>query len=290
MCKTLEDAYRRDLSDAQSRLEQFWRDRTTILDECAADKSDSAVFAKCVTSGWADSVVCYDGLGGVCYPAAPASPSDQSSPSAIDWEEARLLENEENNPGAAAKAYAAIARETKDVNLFARALQGEARCLVQSGDLDAAVKLIISTLSNEKYNQAVDLQGRLIVPNAQLMALKLMGDREHSVCNQLADLLQKRLNDYANPAMSGAQRLFLMQEFKNLSPDRAKLPLLPAEELAARFIEVKAPPPRQESVFLPSPLPGIWQLASSDGRLLALWQTETIVAQSLGDCPARTAR
>ncbi len=83
MCKTLEDAYRRDLSDAQSRLEQFWRDRTTILDECAADKSDSAVFAKCVTSGWADSVVCYDGLGGVCYPAAPASPSDQSSPSAI---------------------------------------------------------------------------------------------------------------------------------------------------------------------------------------------------------------
>jgi len=30
----------------------------------------------------------------------------------------------------------------------------------------------------------------------------------------------------------------------------------------------------------PSQLPGVWQLASSNGRLLALWRTETIVAQS----------
>jgi signal transduction histidine kinase len=306
MRKTLEDAYRRDLSDVQSRLDRFWRDRAASLDQCAAGKIGSAVFAKCVTSGWADSVVCYDGRGGVSYPAAPAGLAEQSDMALSEWEEARQLENEENNPGAAAKAYATIARENKDVSLSARALQGEARCLVQSGDLAAAVKLITGALSEEKYDRTVDLEGRLIVPNAQLMALKLMvdssilrgpqqpsGDDQSKggprpissrgrgeLIEKLADLLEKRLNDYDDPAMSGAQRRFLMQELKNYLPDRAKLPLLPAEDLAASFIEVKAPPPRQEIVLLPSPLPDVWQLASSDGRLLALWRTETIVAQS----------
>jgi len=89
------------------------------------------------------------------------------------------LEIEENNPLAAAKAYAAIARETHDVNLGARALQAAARCLVQSGDREAAVKLIIGTLFEEQYARAVDLRGRLIVPNVQLMALQLMGKVPH---------------------------------------------------------------------------------------------------------------
>ncbi|MGD0517389.1 MAG: HAMP domain-containing sensor histidine kinase, partial [Thermoguttaceae bacterium] len=339
MLKTLEDAYRRDLSDAQSRLEHFWRDRAVSLDECAAGKIGSAVFAKCIRSGWADSVVCYDGQGRVSYPAATVGPSDQSEMASTEWQEARGLEIEENNPVAAAKAYAAIARESHDVNLCARALQAEARCLVQSGDREGAVNLIIGTLSEEKYARAVDLRGRLIVPNVQLMALQLMGkssplplgegqsegglhraspEGKKELTGKLVDQLFKRLNDYDDPAISALQRRFLMQELKTylehlpspgtdrrlvgrgaggegnqssltlaLSGHRPKVgrereltTLLPAEELAAHFVEQMTLPPRQKGVLQPSPLPGVWQLASSNGRLLALWRTETIVAES----------
>ncbi len=78
--KTLEDAYRRDLSVAQKQLEEFWRDRLVALDEIAYHEPPSAVFAKCVRSGWADSVICDDGRGQVVYPAAPAYPPDQTAP------------------------------------------------------------------------------------------------------------------------------------------------------------------------------------------------------------------
>ena len=80
-------------------------------------------------------------------------------------------------------------------------------------------------------------------------------------------------------AMSGAQRCFLMHELKQLLPDGVKLPLLSAEELAARFIELNLPPKR-DKVLQPSPLPGVWQFFTPSGRLLALWRTETIVAQN----------
>jgi signal transduction histidine kinase len=311
--KTLEDAYRRDLSDAQSRLEKYWQDRFAAMDGAASGRRQPAeIFVQCVRSHWADSAVCYDGQGRVSYPAAPVGPPDQSAMDSTEWEEARRLENEENDPVAAAKAYAAIARGTHDVNLGARSLQAAARCLLQSGDREAAVKLIIGTLSEEKYARAVDLRGRLIVPNVQLMALQLMGKSSPSpfgrgeLMEKLADQLQKRLNDYDDPTMSGTQRRFLMQEIKShleLLPspigrgaggegnqssltlalsqrERELTTLLPAEELASRFVELKASPPRKEGVLQPSPLPGVWQLASSNGRLLALWRTETIVAQS----------
>ena len=36
MRKTLEDAYRRDLADAQTILEQFWQNRITAMTQAAA--------------------------------------------------------------------------------------------------------------------------------------------------------------------------------------------------------------------------------------------------------------
>jgi len=315
MRKTLEDACRRDLSDSQERLEQFWQHRVAALEEWALREPASAVFAQCLRSGWADSVVCYDGQGRIIYPNAPATPSDQTNIASFDWVEARRLEYSENDPTAAAKAYAAIARETNDVNLAARALQAQARCLVQSGNRESAIALIANTLSDEKYYRAVDLQGRLIVPNAQLMALQLIskssplplgattnlvpeGEGERTLpatgphpaspggrgelietFHELAQRLQKRLEDYNDPSMSGSQRRFLMQELRQLLAEPAELLLLPAEDLAARFIELNISP-RQDALLHPSPLPGVWQLAVPSGRLVALWRTETILSQS----------
>ncbi len=244
-------------------------------------------------------MVCFDDKGRPTYPAPPAVHSDQTvnqgwqpiDKTESDWSEARRLEYIANDPAAAAKVFATIAQQTDNVNLAARALQAQGRCLVQSGDKQAAIELITTALADKKYAQAVDLQGRSIVPNAQLMALQLMDGREHPALHQLAGQLQKRLNDYDDPAISGFQRHFLMQELKHLLGDQAELPFLPAEDLAARFIELKISPLRQNTALQPSPLPGIWQLVAPNGRLLALWHTETIVAQSaLGNFRFQTAR
>jgi signal transduction histidine kinase len=280
--KTLEDAYRRDLSDAQARLEQFWQDREKKLQAAAEQEPPAAVFAECVRSGWADSVVCYDNQGRVTYPAAADNPGDQTDSNASDWAEARRLEYVADDPAAAARAYAAIARSAGDVNRAARALQAQARCLVQSGDNEAAIKLIIRTLADEKYARAVDPQGRLIVPNAELLALQLTADRDPDVFKQLAGQLQKRLEDYSDPAMSGAQRLFLMRHLEQLLGGKAELPLLPAEELAARFIEQNPSTARQAAILQAGPLPGIWQFTLPGGRLTSLWRTEKILSQSEG--------
>jgi signal transduction histidine kinase len=386
MLKTLEDAYRRDLREAQSRLERFWRDRVESLNQCAAAENATAIFAKCIRSGLSDGVICFDDQGRVSYPAAPVSPSDRDATASIEWEEAGRLENEENDFPAAAEAYAAIARGTVNVNLSARAIQARARCLVQAGDRDGAVKLIVGTLSDEKYARAVDPQGRLIVPNMQLMALQLLGNGVHlslekgedkdgphpaspqgrgdgpyanspdgikELREKLADQLLKRLEDYDDPALSAPQRLFLMQKlssFFELIPfpiekmagdngDQAPLTLtlsqrergqqtlrergqqtlrergqqtlrergqqtlrergqqtlrergqktlrergletmLFAEELAARCVGQGVSIPRQHDALQPGPMPGVWQFASANGRVLALWRTETIVAQ-----------
>ena len=282
MRKTLEDAYRRDLSDTQTRLEHFWQKRILAIDEAANGRSQPAeVFAHCVRYGLADSVVCYDDQGHLLYPAAPASPPDDIESISPTWLEALRLEYTANDPAAAAMAYSAIIRETDDVNLAALALQAQARCLVQSGDKKAAIQLIAGMMSDKKFDRAIDSQGRLIVPNTQLMALQLMDDPEHPTFNQISEQLQKRLNEYDDPAMSGTQRLFLMQELKRLLGMQAKLPLLAAEELAARFIELNQSS-RQDNVLYPSPLPGVWRLDLPNGRLTALWRTDTILSQTDG--------
>ena len=153
MRKTLEDAYRRDLSDAQTRLDTFWKNRIAAITKTESDQRQPAVvFAQCVRSGWADSAVCYDGQGRVIYPAAPISPPNQTAAVTSEWEEAWRLENSENNPAAAATAYASIARETSDLNLAALALQAQARCLVQSGNRQAAIELITDVLAEDKYS------------------------------------------------------------------------------------------------------------------------------------------
>jgi signal transduction histidine kinase len=269
--KTLEDAYRRDLTDAQARLEQFWRDRVnnlmtaagglsqfsrsengTVPFASANEKAPSAIFAKCVRSGWADSVVCYDGQGNVTYPTSPSTLPDQDE----------------------------IANETADVNQAARAWQAQVRSLMQSGNIQAATELITSTLVDDKYDHAIDQQGRLIVPNAQLLALQLMKGKNDPNFDQLAARLQKRLEDYSDPTLSGTQRLFLMRELNKLSPDNSNMALLNAEELAANYVELNISPPRQANALLRSPVPDIWQLALADGKLTALFRKETIITQS----------
>ena len=121
MSKTLEDAYRRDLAEAQTRLELFWHNRLADMDKLSSGDSISlktapAIFARCVRSGWSDSVICYDAQDQLCYPAAHLISSNQNEAESAEWAEARRLEYSAHDLTAAAKAYLAIAADSSDLN------------------------------------------------------------------------------------------------------------------------------------------------------------------------------
>ena len=240
------------------------------------------IFAKCVRTGWADSVICFDAKGRLLYPSTPVILSVESESTSPDWAQAKYLEYTANDPASAAKGYAAIAEKTSDLNIAAQALQAQARCLVQAGDRQAAIELIMSSFDNEKYAHATDQQGRLIVLNVQLMALQLMGNADKPAFKQLFEKLQNRLNNYNDPEISSIQRLFLMLELKHLIPQKTDLPLLPAEELAARFIEQNQVP-GQDNILHQSPLSGVWQMMTSNRQLIVLFKTDTIIDQSASE-------
>src|SRR6185369_10207141 len=127
-----------------------------------------------------------------------------------------------------------------NANVAARAYQAEARCLVRSGQNDSAIQLIEKVLGDERYHRAVDPQGRLIVANAELMALELTSDKASTRSRSIADRLKQRLSDYENSVLAAPQRRFLMKEFQKLSP-QIEFPTLTAEQLAAEFCEHRPP-------------------------------------------------
>jgi signal transduction histidine kinase len=161
---------------------------------------------------------------------------------------------------------------------------------------------------------ALDDQGRLIAADAQLRALELLGDRTRPEFGPIADRLAKCLNDYSRPLMASAQRRFLMKELRRLTGEATIFPTLAAEELAATYLdqpaaqqrllmtqlrlltagaavlpalgveEAKSAPAESnrlssEGVLRPSGLANVWQLASPDGRVVALLQTESVLKQ-----------
>ncbi|HYW78685.1 MAG TPA: HAMP domain-containing sensor histidine kinase [Thermoguttaceae bacterium] len=275
--QTLADAYRGHLALTQERLQRHWQHKAEALRQIAQDRMGPAVFAQCVHAGLADSVICYDQHGQRTYPNTPPpavqDPADESAP----WATARRLEQLGTDLPAAADAYGRIAEQASDMNEVAQALQAQVRCLVRAGRREEAVRLVTDTLSAEKYRDAVDRQGRLIVPNAQLMALQLHADRTDAVFRETADRLTQRLNDYDAPTPAAPQRRFLMRQLHELLPEQP-LPTLAAEDMAARFVEAH-PSPRRDGVLRSSQLPDVWQFGSADGRVLALFSTEMVLAE-----------
>ena len=75
----------------------------------------------------------------------------------------------------AAEAYAAR-RRMPDVNLAARAIVAQARCLAKAGRRDQAINLLVG-MTYKRFGKAIDVAGRLIIVDAELRALELIGDR-----------------------------------------------------------------------------------------------------------------
>src|ERR1035438_6277450 len=100
----------------------------------------------------------------------------------------------------------------------ARAYQAAARCLVQSGDKEAAIRLVLNRFNGPEFATAADLQGRRVRADALLMAITFLKPGDLRLL-PAARQLRAALLDYSAPATSAAQRVFLIR----LMP-RMKLP------------------------------------------------------------------
>jgi len=274
VAQKLAEADRSQVVSIRERLEGNWERSVAALDQQARESSGGALFARCIGAGLADSVVCFDEKKRLSYPAPPAAPMKDPALARAEWSLAVRVE--ESSPGAAAEAYAAIARSAPDPFLRARALQAQGRCLVRTGNKEAAIELV----ARSDYDRATDLQGRLISADATLMALQFMKKPEDRRFLPLARRLRALVLDYENTPLSGSQRLFLMREMRalKLPSDLAELPTFEAEQLAARYLE-REPAPVVEAALRETALEGIWKLGSANGRVLALLGTDTVLGR-----------
>jgi signal transduction histidine kinase len=274
VAQKLAEADRAQVVSIRERLEGYWERSIAALDQQARDSIGGALFARCIGAGLADSVICFDEKRRLAYPAPPAAPMKDPALDRPDW--AQAVRQEESSPGAAAEAYAAIARSAADPILRARALQAQGRCLVRAGNKDAAIQLV----ARSDYNQATDLQGRLIAADAGLMALQFMKGPEDSRSLPLARRLKALVLDYENAPLSGSQRLFLMREMRalKLPQNLAEFPTFDAEQLAARYLEAEQAPV-VEAALRQTALAGIWKLGSVNGRVLALLRTQSVLGR-----------
>ena len=267
-------AYRVNLAVMQGQLEAHWRQAGDALDAEAVHLAPPALFAKQVRAGLADAVICLDSTGNVVYPGPGPGPVPRPEPPDASWTEAQ--DRESSNPVEAAAAFARLAGQATNADLAARALQAQARGLMKAKQTEAAIAVLTGPLEEERYRHATDAQGRLLVPNVELMALELLKDSAPDRARATLERLNKRLLDYDDLALSAPQRRFLMHQVQREFSDQTFSPMLEAEDLAARFLEV-GPVQAGEPTLHLTALPGVWQFASTRGRVVTLHQTEALL-------------
>jgi signal transduction histidine kinase len=274
----LADAYRLQLTGVVSRLDAPWKEKAEALSKAQAASAPAATFARLVTDGVCDGALIYDASGRLLYPANPESGAGASEQEPDEWRQASRTEYELSDPASAAAAYEKIAGQAGDVNATARALQAQARCLARAGQKEAALKILTVALADPKYRDARDTHGRFIVPSAQLFALDLIGDPQDPRYKSTLEDLVGRLNDYSDPVLPAAQRLFLMRQLKEAATTREDFPTLAAESLVAEY-PAGSPSDLQPSVLLPTPLAGVWRMASPDRTIVALFREESFLGR-----------
>jgi signal transduction histidine kinase len=272
----LSDAYRAHLDLARERLEDYWRTTAKNLDMLPASALGPKLFALEVGAGLADSLICLDAAGNVIYPNA-ALPAPENLPPS--WAQAERLER--TDPRAAAAAFSQWAKSADLDNVAAGAMQAQARCLIEAGDKEPALAVLMELQREKKYWRAMDSHGRLIVPDAELMAIELLNGPASDQAGALFKQLQAQLLDYQS-GMAAPQRRFLMHRLSRLFPGQANFsPLLPAEDLAARVIEAGPARPSPPGLH-PTLLPEAWQFSSTDGHVLLLFEAEHFRARMPG--------
>lgn len=271
----LVEVYRGQLDVLSDQLDDHWAQRAERLTQMLATTPAPELFARSVDDDLLDSLVVFDEAGDVVYPKASDPVVSDDGEEALTWSQAIRLEQQDNDPLAASQVYAGIASRSADPNQSARALQAQARCLARVQQVGDAIALLTQTLAEQKYQHAVDKRGRLIAADAELRALQLIDSADSDLFRATADRLMARLLDYKGNAMPSPQRRFLMTQLRELDPKTPAFSLFSAEDLAAQWVAADAPPPSGHELQ-PGALTGVWEMASADGRVLALFKAEAL--------------
>jgi len=288
----LSEVYRSQFDARRDGLLSSWKAIKQKLDQARKLDDVGRVYELLVAGGVCDAVVVYDESGQVLYPR-PLRPMHVDSRAGADlWDKARQLEYDQQDTAAAAKIYENIATLADNVHLAARAMQGQIRCLVRAGSTGNAIEVITGALSDSKYHDALDADGRLIVPAARLLALQLGGESlSPEVSSRLVRQLVERLWDDDDTIMPSAQRLFLIDELRAIKPDAGSLKsdsdaamraylLYWAQVHAAGYLDADGAIVSRELV--PTGIGDLWAAASSDRRIVALFtdsQIESIIQE-----------
>jgi len=272
--QSVAEAYAGQLRLLRQRVDDWLRTRAIAIGD-QPGAGTTAEFPSILHVSGADSVILLDAHGGVIYPSLLAAPTPDPFMGNSAWLIAAALEHQ-GAWDAAAADFSRLADSAPNPSLYARAAQSQVRCLVRGGHKAEAVETILRRFSIQRAAQGTDLQGRVIAADEQLLALQLMkrGDRRYP---PVADGLARLLNDYDSVTMPSSQRLFLMGELATLAPDRAVFPSQTAERLAAQYLEGENPNPGGATVEATG-VRDLWKIASSNGRVLALYRTGSLVA------------
>ncbi|MFO8008296.1 MAG: HAMP domain-containing sensor histidine kinase [Candidatus Brocadiia bacterium] len=264
--------YRDDLAGAVNELDEYWRRQTRELAEAAGDQPAPRAFKQLAAVEGVQTAIIYDKEARVAYPAEPPQSLAHAEPDTVAWGVARELEFRQQEYVEAADAYGGIVADAAGIHEAAQARMAQARCLAKAGRRRDALQILTQALSNPAYAAARDWQGRLIVPNAYLMALELTEEKDRVRTVPTLSALVARLNDYGPPPMPPAQRRFLMQRLREMFGEQAPpLPTLEAEELAAQYLAADQPAPRSDRLTRTA-VEDVWQLKAANGRAVMLYR------------------
>ncbi|MCP4375078.1 MAG: hypothetical protein GY794_02690, partial [bacterium] len=290
----LTDAYGSQFDARRDGLLSAWKKIEQKLDQARKVNDPGQIYKQLISGRVCSAIIVYDESGQVLYPRQLRVMNGDHIAHSDLWDKARRLEDDLENT-ASADLYAVIARKSDNIHLAARAMQGQIRCLVRTGQADRigeAIDVITGPLSELKYRDALDSGGRMIVPAARLMALQLGGEKlSPELSSRLVRQLVERLWDDDDAIMSSSQRLFLIDQLRAIKPQAGLLKsdsdaamqayhLYWAQVHAARFLERDRP--KVTGSLLPSGAAGLWAMASADNRVVALFtdsQVESIIQE-----------
>jgi signal transduction histidine kinase len=276
----LSDVYRSQFDARKNSLRSFWKGVDQKLEQAQKLDDVGEIYKLLITSEICSAIVVYDESGEVLYPTPlrPSPPGDRAEGGL--WDKARQCEHDLKNI-AAAEIYADIATRTENTGLAARAMQAQIRCLVRAGRTGDAIDIVTGPLSESKYNDALDVNGRLIVPPAQILALQLGGDKlAPEVSDHLIRRLVRRLWDDEDTIVPSVQRLFLIDALRAIKPDAGSMEsdgdaamrayrLDRAQVCAERYLDANGQAVSQEVSH--TGVGKLWAAASSDRRIVAVF-------------------
>ncbi|MCC6580266.1 MAG: HAMP domain-containing histidine kinase [Phycisphaeraceae bacterium] len=202
------------------------------------DQTPAVAFERLVRAGLRDSVIVRDAQGRTAYPNQAKSPQNATE--------------------------------------SAMALQARVREALQSGRKDQAVALLTGEMMDPSLKDAADETGRLIVPNAMLLAMQLM-DRGDLRVDAMAEALIERINDYDHENLPASQRLFLMTSMVEMGIAASRFPTLNAERQATAYLSIEQSP-AQQGIMMSTATPRLWQMGSVDSRIILLFEEAHLIA------------